>query len=161
MSKMNEKGVSIIELLAAITISSMLLGLIGTLIYQSSESFNTITSRQAAQEKARYVSDHMINRIRSNALIIAQESPNSGVILSLTSGTETIRYRYVAASRQLQIESSAGGSPYIISNVTAASVNLGTERPVKSLTLQLRFELPRSQSLDYDTTIRVPTWLTP
>lgn len=161
MKSINEKGITLVELLAAITICAIVIRIITAFIYQSNQNFDTITARQAAQEDARLISDHMVNQVRSQPYVITQEHPDQGIILNLASGSRYVRYRYLPDQQRIQIESNTTGTEIvrpIADNVTSASVQL-TENN-KRINLRLQFSLPGSRHLDYDTTIRVPEWLT-
>ncbi|MNI58623.1 hypothetical protein D3C73_1137420 [compost metagenome] len=165
----NEKGVTLVELLAAITISAFILGLIFTVIQQSTQGFATITSKQFAQEHGRIISEHMVHAVRERPYIITQINSKNGIILKLQDPEAIgnyIQYTFNSATHNFIIENSVNNtvsSTEVARNVTSASVELSDPVTVNSvqsqskITLALEFKVEKKSPFTYQTVIYVPT----
>lgn len=63
----NQKGVTLIELLVAISIASIIVGVISAVIYSSITGFNHLTEKQSVQEQARLVTEQVAATVRKKA----------------------------------------------------------------------------------------------
>ncbi|RAV20577.1 PilW family protein [Paenibacillus contaminans] len=161
----SQKGVTLIELLAAITIMAFVIGLITTLIYQSNLGYKTITSREFVQERSRMFTEHLVNEIRSKPYVISQpaSSENEPVLLALDdqAADEHIRYLYDAAARTISVEKRKGANTSVF-RLTDQIANAANEKIVTvsgaKIDVHLKFRLSNTKMQEYKTTVYIPSW---
>jgi Tfp pilus assembly protein PilW len=174
MIRFNQKGVSLLELLAAITISTIIIGVISAVLYQTNTGFSTITARESVQETARIITEHIVNKTRERAYTgIFQENSTNGVVLNLTQNVPTspsYRYEFNQASQEFHIITTLNG---VASQFTVATnvrevnfalydrnfpnAQLAANSSTTASKIRIRLNFANTQ-LPYETTIFVPTW---
>jgi prepilin-type N-terminal cleavage/methylation domain-containing protein len=68
----NQKGVTLLELLVAISIAAIIVGVISAAIYSSMTGFNHLTEKQSVQEQARLVTEQVAATVRKKAFSTIQ-----------------------------------------------------------------------------------------
>ncbi|MEK8128600.1 prepilin-type N-terminal cleavage/methylation domain-containing protein [Paenibacillus filicis] len=182
----NEKGLTLVELLAAITLIGIIAGVI-TMALQQLNTGNQVTyARQKAQIEARSVSNHMIGKLREQKynLIMpagAATAEQQNVLTLFKSASRTdnyIRYYRDIPNQTLVVETVQDGKPparnVLIHDITGASSYFMTQSgqtsssgssdiQVKYLHLQFQMTLlpgqkGKQQAYDYKTDITIPSW---
>lgn len=171
----NEKGLSLLEVLAALAISGMVIGLISMVLIQANQGFRTITTRQSVQEKARIISEHMVNEVRRQTWSkVGQTSRTTGEVLRLErDGQNYTSYAY--ANRSFTITSVAAGVPTVFkvsdavagvdirlyrydSAGNATELAPGAAVSAQKIDLKLTFDVSRTTPYEYRTSIQIPAW---
>ncbi|WP_409346910.1 PilW family protein [Paenibacillus sp. MBLB4367] len=160
----SERGVTLIELLAAITIMAFVIGLVTTLIYQSNLGYKTITSREFVQEHSRMFTEHLVNQVRAKKYTsVGQPDPagNQQVLLALDLQDEHIRYLYDAAAQTISVEIRKGSDKTVM-KLTDQIVNTASEKIVTvkgdRIDVHLKYQVSNTNVQEYRTTVYVPSW---
>lgn len=153
----SEKGVTLVELLAAITLLSVVIGLVVLLVQRSYEGFDTVTARQRAQEKARTITEHMVAKMREQPVAIKEEAGYVLVLESKADSASKVRYKF--AKPNFTIETVSGNAVTntltIADNVESASVTVTQPNKIR---VSLSFAIPQTKPYLYETVVYVPGW---
>lgn len=159
MSRLNQKGVTLLELLAAIALMSVILGLCFTLIHTMTSGFNRITAREAVQEQARMITEQISNTIREAPATITNLSEGI-VVAELKDNALTGNYSsFVYTGTNLVMKSEKDGNIMefnLAENVADASIKF--QEADKKVIIILKFNLNGVLSHAYETSIYTPQW---
>lgn len=93
----NQKGLTLVEVLATVTIATFVIGIIFTAILFANKHYNRLTDQEMLQREALHISNHMINEIRRTSFVV---SSDSNYVLKLdapsASTNEDYEYTYYA-----------------------------------------------------------------
>ena len=159
MFRLNQKGVTLLELLAAIALMSVILGLCFTLIHTMTSGFNRISTREAVQEQARMITEQISNTIREAPATITNLSDGI-VVAELKDNTLTGNYAsFIHTGTNLVMKSEKDGNIRelnLAENVADASIKFNeTDNKVVII---LKFNLNGVLSHAYETSIYTPQW---
>jgi Tfp pilus assembly protein PilW len=153
MRFLNEKGVSLIELLAAITLSTMIIGGITALLLQTNKGFQTITSRELVQEDGRVITEHIVNKIRSESYTIS--NPNTGELKLVSKSVPNTYITYTFTRPNFTIKTGNGTSSNIYNVSNQVDEATLTYDPAHNIIVHLKFI---GSNKSYNTTIKEPAW---
>lgn len=157
----NERGMTLIELLAAITITAMIIGIITSISFVAGRSMQTIPQRESVQEAARLLTEHMTDQIRSQSITAATDQ--EGYFLELrrnnTARELAARYLYNEEQQTVTIEHYQDGqmTAYEL-QAKISSVSATLEENNKLIRLFISAEVPFNRDYSYSTTVRIPSW---
>lgn len=153
----NERGITLIELLAALSIAVMIITIITTLIINSLNGFNQLTRKESVQEQARLLVEHVASTVRKQsyasieATASALEFRNSDddyVAYVFADGTITLHIRNGMSEQTMELADSLSEMPF---QVTPA----GTETKID---IFLDFLTEDNQRYEYSATMYTKDW---
>jgi Tfp pilus assembly protein PilW len=156
----NQKGITLIELLAAITITAFLLGLIFTVILQSTKGFHTITEKESAQENARLITEQIVGKVREKPYTITQDDARSGYVLKLQdNSTYRVAFNYDRAAGTLVMETTNGNSTdSLLLGSNLSDVRIDLTDSSSRINVKVEYRLQGTNPFVYQTAVYVPRW---
>lgn len=159
MTRFNQKGVTLLELLAAIALMSVVLGLCFTLIHTMTSGFRTITARESVQEQARMITEQISNKVRETPATIT--NIEKGILVAeLNDNTLTGDYTsFVSSGTELRMKTKKGSNTTefkLAENLAAANVRF--IEADKKVMITLQFTVDGKTSHEYETSVYLPEW---
>jgi prepilin-type N-terminal cleavage/methylation domain-containing protein len=157
MKILNQKGISLIELLAAITISAIIIGGITALLFQTDQGFKKLTANENIQEKARIITEHIVNQVRAKSYtnITSTNADNNNSVLDLTvTATDKVVYRFTRPNFTIETTNGATTASMNITN-QLDEATFTYDQVAGMLYIHLQFI---DSTKPYNTSIRVPQW---
>ncbi|MED4603470.1 prepilin-type N-terminal cleavage/methylation domain-containing protein [Paenibacillus validus] len=173
MNRLNERGLSLVELLAAITIAAIVIGVVSSAIFQTYTGFATVTARESTQENARLVTEHIVNRVREQPYVISQSDENFLELTAPDGNPDTpddfVHYRREGTN--LSVITRANNrvaTTLIATNVTEAHAELidahgqiitgSSPLQAQAIRISLNFRTTDKHMQHFSTTISIPSW---
>jgi type II secretory pathway pseudopilin PulG len=159
MRRLNEKGITLLELLAAVTLMGIVFTVGFMLIQTMNTGFGSITSRQAVQEQARLITEQVSNQVRAAPSVIEQAG-GTLTIRELNSGTATGNYvRYIYSVPRLTVETVKGGETTRFQlGDHLSKAEFIYDPGINKITLKMEFQLSESKYHRYETAVYAPQW---
>lgn len=159
MFRLSQKGVTLLELLAAIALMSVVLGLCFTLIHTMTSGFTTITARESVQEQARMITEQISNKVRETPSTIT--NLGGGIMVAeLKDNTLTGNYAsFVFNGTKLTMKTDTGGNVSefnLAENLSNASIRF--QEADKKVIIVLEFQVEGKTSHTYETSLYIPEW---
>lgn len=154
-----QKGFTLIELLVAISIASIIVGVISAAIYSSMTGFNHLTEKQSVQEQARLTTEHIASTVRKKAFAEIKDTTNHTVLLFNNSNTDYIQYKYENNAITMDLkDNTLQQSMVLAKGLTNTSFTVEPSGSEFKITLNLVFEGEDIEPYTYKSTLYTKNW---
>lgn len=153
----NQKGVTLLELLVAISIAAIIVGVISSAIYSSMTGFNRLAKKQSVQEQARLVSEQVAATVRKKAY--TEIKADNGILRFRNSDTDYVEFRY-ADNRITMVlqDGSVQQTMELASGVTNNPFSVEKPGNEYKITLNLVFDSASTQPYSYSSSLYTKNW---
>jgi prepilin-type N-terminal cleavage/methylation domain-containing protein len=170
----NERGLTLVELLAAITISGIVLTTILFFSQYSSHTVANISTREDVMKQSRSIINHIIHAVRDNLVEASADASHElmlNEIIHVLDGSERkkeytnnhIYYIFDEATSSVTFEKHWDGRDFqqtLSSNVVDLNITLSEMNPKtnsnEKIDIELIMQLPNNQTYTAATTIFIP-----
>jgi prepilin-type N-terminal cleavage/methylation domain-containing protein len=163
-----QEGMTLLEVLAAITITGFILSVVVMLSFQTQSGYISITERAHALDQARYITQNITTEMRSHRVAISfdcfendssntecLEGEHDNLILKRADNT-ILRYHYNNEAITAEFTQGANTSRFVLAeNVSAATFTYNPSS--NKILLDITFTLSNN-TLTYDTSIYARSW---
>ncbi|NHN30732.1 PilW family protein [Paenibacillus agricola] len=163
MKILNQKAISLIEVLAAITLTAIVIGVITAVIYQTNQGFSKITTRESVQENGRIITEHIVNQVRSARYLVTSthdENNHRHSVLTLqainaqgAATGDTVRYNFVSPNLTVTITINGVAHTMTLTTQLEQADFIYLAPSVVDINLQFK-----ANSKPYYTSVRLPSW---
>lgn len=154
----NQNGVTLIELLVAISIASIIVGVISAAIYSSITGFNHLTEKQSVQEQARLVTEQVAATVRKKAFSSIQVKDGNTLEFS-NSPADYTSFKYEGS--KITMTAQDGGSQQVMElarGVTVMPFKVTKPAQEQEITVELVFGGKDIESYTCKSTVYTKNW---
>ncbi|GKU79900.1 hypothetical protein [Paenibacillus sp. L3-i20] len=101
----NEKGLTLVEVTAVLVLTLIILSSLIYLLNHTNAGVKNVKSREQIMQQSRMITEHIVATVRDGFIMENDISTD----LKLTSGTQTIKYKFDNSTNTLEVESSDTG----------------------------------------------------
>lgn len=156
-----QDGLTLLEVLAAITITGIIIGVAMMLLFQTQTGFTSITARSHALDQARYLTQHITREMRSYRNTISGTTvADDETLLILTRRQTMLSYYHNEINQTIYAElTDAEGKVHRFEMAERVSdVSVQFDEADSRIVLDITFELQPGKTLHYDTAIYSRSW---
>lgn len=161
----NEKGLTLLELIAALVLVTVVTGVITALIIQSTNGFNKVTEKQSLQEQARQISEQLVTIIRYTPWQLDKASQANNQELKLEyaeSETSTYYGSFNFSSGVLTYQKLQGTTivehKTLADNIQSVQIDLDNSSSPPSVHFHYTLEGDNGETYEYDTKLYLQTY---
>lgn len=155
----NDKGITVIETLAVLVISVVLLGGIMFLLSQSHGSVSQLTKKEAVMKESRNIIKHISDSLRQSDATI-QNTQNADEILVIDYGSNSTADKTIYSFKDSQVSSTqlfTGKQPiYHTLSKNVKSITITTDSTNKKVSIKLTMQLDKGKSATTNTVVNLP-----
>ncbi len=156
-----QDGVTLLEMLAAITLFSMIIGIVVMLPLQTQTTSTNIMTKSHALNQASYLTQHITSQMRSfSQTLLGVDDPDDDLLLGFIREDSDVRYLYDEATDTIsvQLTNEGGETQQVQLADNISDVAIAFEPVTQRLALDLTFTLSNGQTFDYETAIYARNW---